>query len=393
MDFIVKLPKSAGCDSILVVVDRFSKMCPLCRDTLKKSTLQVLLKLILDNVCQTSWSTWSNRFRPGLNSSASFGRSFGVIWGVALVWVQLFHPRKPMVKLRLRTKALEQYAGCFVNFARMIGLIIFLSRSLPWIILYLVPLVILRFFINYGFHIVSTCSPKTDVKVEKDRGLVRRTDYYSIWYLVGFLEKSRETRRNSRTTNVVILSFKVGDLVWLSTENLKTSRPCKKLEFRHVGPFEVLEKRSDISYVESCQIPWRFIQVFHVSLFVAGKKSDVDTDVVEVTNSYCRGPLSICSQRHFGFKKGRWHYWIFGQLEMLGSYVETSGNPLPMFQLLEKMVQGTIVPSQGPSLRQAKDFPPWVKGCASVRVLNRGCNVRICRQDFLNILWYLIPGN
>ena len=39
------------------------------------------------------------------------------------------------------------------------------------------------------------------------------------------------------------VSYEVGDQVFLSTRNIKTSRPCKKLDYKMIGPFEVTEKR------------------------------------------------------------------------------------------------------------------------------------------------------
>lgn len=35
--------------------------------------------------------------------------------------------------------------------------------------------------------------------------------------------------------------FGKGDQVWLAARNIHTIRPCKKLDFKHFGPFEVLD--------------------------------------------------------------------------------------------------------------------------------------------------------
>ena len=49
MDFITKLPVSKGYDSILVVCDRFSKMCHFVATT-EKTTAEGLARLFRDNV-------------------------------------------------------------------------------------------------------------------------------------------------------------------------------------------------------------------------------------------------------------------------------------------------------------------------------------------------------
>jgi hypothetical protein len=41
--------------------------------------------------------------------------------------------------------------------------------------------------------------------------------------------------------------FKVGDLVWLSCENLKLTRPCRKLAFKRMGPFKIIEFVNKVS--------------------------------------------------------------------------------------------------------------------------------------------------
>ena len=72
----------------------------------------------------------------------------------------------------------------------------------------------------------------------------------------------------------------MGDLVRLSTNNLKTSRPCRKLEFKRVGPFEVLEKRSDVSYRLKLPESMRVHPVFHVSLLSPYRQSELNAEGV-----------------------------------------------------------------------------------------------------------------
>jgi hypothetical protein len=74
--------------------------------------------------------------------------------------------------------------------------------------------------------------------------------------------------------------FKVGDYVWLATNNLRTIRPCKKLEFRRVGPFEIMQVLSPVSYKLRLPLSMKIHPVFHVSLLTAFRKPTHGQDLV-----------------------------------------------------------------------------------------------------------------
>ena len=42
--------------------------------------------------------------------------------------------------------------------------------------------------------------------------------------------------------------LEIGDKVWLDTWDLKTDRPSKKLDYKRVGPFEIIEKHGRMAY-------------------------------------------------------------------------------------------------------------------------------------------------
>jgi hypothetical protein len=60
--------------------------------------------------------------------------------------------------------------------------------------------------------------------------------------------------------------FQIGDKVWLSSTNLRTSRPARKLDYKRVGPFTIMEKVNSRSYRLDLPKTMKVHPVFHVSL-------------------------------------------------------------------------------------------------------------------------------
>ncbi|MBW0486544.1 hypothetical protein O181_026259 [Austropuccinia psidii MF-1] len=70
--------------------------------------------------------------------------------------------------------------------------------------------------------------------------------------------------------------FHPGDLVWLSSKSIKSTRPTKKLLERWLGPFPILKKVSTHSYHLKFSPQWKSIHpVFHISLLEPVKKSKI----------------------------------------------------------------------------------------------------------------------
>ena len=74
------------------------------------------------------------------------------------------------------------------------------------------------------------------------------------------------------------VGYKVGDLVLLSTRNLKMKGTPGKLQKRFVGPFQVTETIGEQAYRLSLPEGWKIHPVFHVSLLREWKAADVQED-------------------------------------------------------------------------------------------------------------------
>ncbi|MBW0572586.1 hypothetical protein O181_112301 [Austropuccinia psidii MF-1] len=70
--------------------------------------------------------------------------------------------------------------------------------------------------------------------------------------------------------------FQPGNKVWLSSKNIKTTRPTKKLSERWLAPFEVLKKIGSHAYHLKVPQQWNSVHpVFHVSLLEQVKQSTI----------------------------------------------------------------------------------------------------------------------
>jgi hypothetical protein len=157
------------------------------------------------------------------------------------------------------------------------------------------------FFLNYGFHPrmdFLKASPTTGVppsqypeKLNSVREIAHR-----------LLLKAQETYARYANKRRVHREFEVGDLVFVSTVNLSTTRPSKKLDYRKLGPFPILEKFSPVTYKIKLPKSVQVHPVFHVSLLEPAYKdsnpkrnvpppppvivnSEVEWEVEEILNS------------------------------------------------------------------------------------------------------------
>ncbi|MBW0529823.1 hypothetical protein O181_069538 [Austropuccinia psidii MF-1] len=121
------------------------------------------------------------------------------------------------------------------------------------------------FFTVYGrdpqfdsIHITQdTPSGKLSTKIQSVQQDVSRELEVSINSFKRYADKSRASPP----------VFNPGDMVWLSSKKIKSTRPTKKLSEQWLGPFPVLKKVSAHSYHPKLPAQWKYIHtVLHVSL-------------------------------------------------------------------------------------------------------------------------------
>ena len=60
--------------------------------------------------------------------------------------------------------------------------------------------------------------------------------------------------------------YEIGDHVWLLRQNIKTTRPSDKLDFKRLGPYRILKQINPMAYRIDLPANSHIHNVFHVSL-------------------------------------------------------------------------------------------------------------------------------
>ena len=66
-------------------------------------------------------------------------------------------------------------------------------------------------------------------------------------------------------------TLEVGDLVYLSSKNIKTTSPCSSLLPRRTGLYPILQKVGEVVYQLKFPESWKIHDVFHQSLLMKKK--------------------------------------------------------------------------------------------------------------------------
>ena len=132
------------------------------------------------------------------------------------------------------------------------------------------------FCANYGYEPVLDGS--TEILPES---LVTVQDYVkSVQDNVGIIKEelriASESSKHFADQKRRFEEFQVGDFVYLSKQNIRTTRPCLKLDWKRLGPYRIIQKINPVAY--KLQLPVtmsRIHNVFHILLLSCHKTSEL----------------------------------------------------------------------------------------------------------------------
>jgi len=270
MDFITGLPASrrgdSVYDSVLVVIDRFTKMARYlpCRKTIDA---EQLAELIIGSVVKDFGLPSGIVSDRGSVFTSKFWSTLCWILKIKRKLSTAFHPQTDGQTER-QNQTLEQYLRQYCSFhqddwASLLSHAEFAYNNSDHASLGCSP-----FFALYGFH------PRIDIDVESDvpggevpaaaerakqvtamreelaQQLRRAVEYQAVWY-------------NKRHAP---MHFATGQWVLLSSKNISQARPSRKLADRFLGPFEIEGPVGHQAYKLKLPDTMRIHPVFHVSL-------------------------------------------------------------------------------------------------------------------------------
>ena len=237
VDLITGLPISQGYNSIIVIVDRFTKMIHVapCHDTL---TSVGVAKLFRDLV-------WKHHGLPlqiisdrGPQFVSQFMRELNRLLGIQVTPSTAYHPQTDGQTERVNQE-IEQYLRLFVNhrqddWAEWLPLAEFSHNNRIQASTRQTP-----FLLNSGRHPRLGIEPVRETKMEAVEDFLDRLASSRKEAEAALQQAADDMARFYDQSRSAGTLFKAGDMVWLDGKDLKTDRPSKKLEDKRYGPFKV----------------------------------------------------------------------------------------------------------------------------------------------------------
>ena len=137
-----------------------------------------------------------------------------------------------------------------------------------------------------SFDIVDFSDASTRKRIHKQKALDisgnMETTWEFAWKAIASAQKSQSKQANKHQKDI---SYAVGDKVWLSTRNITTDQPSKKLHHKMLGSFEVIgNKRVSVEL----QLPqsMKIHNVFHPNLLQKASTDALTNQVNEPPPSF-----------------------------------------------------------------------------------------------------------
>jgi len=237
MDFITDLPKSEGYDAILVVIDRLTKMShfiPCNKDMNARQFAKTFIKEIF-RLHGLPKDIITDR---GTIFTSDLWKETTKLLGIERRLSTAFHPQTDGQTERTNA-TLEQYLRAYSNYQQDNWCKLLPMAEFTYNNGYQETIKHTPFCANYGMnpeyetigHLMQgNVTPLEGMsqlhdllRAEMTEAQIRQKEYY---------DQHRKPDPN----------LKSGDMVWFLTRNVRTTRPCKKLDYKKIGPFKILAK-------------------------------------------------------------------------------------------------------------------------------------------------------
>ena len=273
-DFITDLPESEGYDSVFVVVDRLTKMShfvPCHKTTTAPEFARILLDHVIhlhgipDSIVSNRGSIFTSQFWTALSKSMNLMRRLSTA----------FHPQTDGQTERMN-QTVEQYLRIYCNYhqddwSELLSLAEFSYNNAQHVSIGCSP-----FYANYGYNPRFTIDlrPFSNHPVPAAEEMAKRLKsiHEDLTELIKVTQNPQARYYDARHKHV---EYNVGDKVWLMSSNIRTQCPSKKLDWKRLGPYPIVEKIGTQAYRLQLPPSLKVHPVFHVSLLDPYKESEI----------------------------------------------------------------------------------------------------------------------
>jgi transposase InsO family protein len=276
MDFIVQLPNCQGYNAILVVVDRLTKMKHFipCKTTCNAEEVARLFVRYVWKLHGLPRTIVSDR---GPQFVAQFWKHLTKRLKITNLLSTAHHPETDGQTERMNA-ILEQYLRAYVSYLQddwvdWLPLAEFTANSH-----YSESTKTSPFFANYGFHPsigFEPTLPSTYPAAQDAEKFARRMQEITEFVRAETLSAQARYEEQTNRRRTTARQYHPGQMVWLNAKNIRTRRPQKKLDWKNLGPFRILEAVSPHAYRLDLPPSMRIHPVFNVSLLQLAPENPV----------------------------------------------------------------------------------------------------------------------
>jgi hypothetical protein len=327
IDFIEKLPESEGCQNMIVVTDRLGK--GIVADGLPDLEVETVAKWFIRRY-------YPHHFLPFAIVSDRGSQFTSALWTRICQMLRIkrrlstaFSPETDGATERMN-QIIEAYFRQFVSYAQ--------DDWLQWLPLAVSAICgrvaastgVSPFFLSHGwdqtlfedFADKLTDRDKRNSPVARADELLRRLRDAREWAQTAMAAAQEAQERYTNRYRIQAPVFKEGDKVWLSLENIKTSRPSKKLDAKY-AKFTVRKAIGSHSY--ELDTPPGVHNVFHSRLLRPVKEKtlpgqvvtdahppaqmvdgDLEYTVDEILDEKGKGSRARCLVKWTGYQEPTW---------------------------------------------------------------------------------------
>ncbi|TPX37422.1 hypothetical protein SmJEL517_g00640 [Synchytrium microbalum] len=267
LDFIVKLPRKRNLDSILVVVDRFTKnafFIP-CKESI---TAQETAELFFTNIFRQRGLPEEIVSDRGPQFKSAFWKSLFRILETKVKLSTAYHPQTDGQTERVN-QTLEQYLRCFCSYEQRDWVDLLPFAEFAYNNATSESTGQTPFFALYGFHPKAdflTATPTEDQSENPQAMDIESRMKIIHSKIMEQLHRAQESAKLYANKKRMDHPFKERDLVWMYTKNLASDRPSLKLDYKKIGPFRIKEKINEVTFHLDLPPALHIHPIVHVSL-------------------------------------------------------------------------------------------------------------------------------